>query len=49
MQELFSYQNNLLSLTDNRWHRYLYPELKKETRLLGLKGLRGVGKTTMLL
>lgn len=49
MEELFSYQNNLLTLTDNRWHRYLYPELKKETRLLGLKGLRGVGKTTMML
>ena len=49
MQELFSYQNNLLRLIDSRWHRYLYPELKKDTRLLGLKGLRGVGKTTMLL
>ncbi|MCF8219481.1 MAG: AAA family ATPase [Bacteroidales bacterium] len=49
MQELFSYQNNLLRLTDTQWHRYLYPELKKKTRLLGLKGLRGVGKTTMLL
>lgn len=49
MQELFSFQNNLLSLTDNLWHRYLYPELKKDIRLLGLKGLRGVGKTNMLL
>ncbi|MFO7789386.1 MAG: ATP-binding protein [Bacteroidota bacterium] len=49
MEELFSYQNNLLNLTDNRWHRYLYPEVKKGHRLLGLKGLRGVGKTTMLL
>jgi len=49
MNELFSYQNNVLHLTNNRWHRYLYPELKKETRLLGLKGLRGVGNTTMLL
>lgn len=49
MQELFSYQNNLLRLIDSRWRRYLYPELKKGTRLLGMKGLRGVGKTTMLL
>ena len=49
MEELISYQNNLLKSVDNKWHRYLYDFLKTDERLLGLKGLRGVGKTTMLL
>ncbi len=49
MEELISYQNNLLKSIDNRWHRYLFAFLKTDERLLGLKGLRGVGKTTMLL
>lgn len=49
MQELISYQNKLVSQTSNEWHRYLFPELKKSSRLMGIKGLRGVGKTTMFL
>ncbi len=49
MKELISFQNNLLKQTNNNWQRYLFPELKKDHRLLGIKGLRGVGKTTMLL
>lgn len=49
MEELISYQNNLLKSIDNKWHRYLFALLKTDERLLGLKGLRGVGKTTMLL
>lgn len=49
MEELFSYQNNLLGRVENQWHRYLYPEMLKDRRLFGLKGLRGVGKTTMFL
>ncbi|MDZ7773504.1 MAG: AAA family ATPase [Balneolaceae bacterium] len=49
MDNLISYQNNLVEQVGHTWHRYLYPELDKDIRLLGLKGLRGVGKTTMLL
>jgi len=49
MKELISYQNNLLRQIDNDWHRYLFPELHKGNRLLGIKGLRGIGKTTMFL
>lgn len=49
MDELFSYQNNLLEQTKYGWHRYLYPELLKKRHLFGLKGFRGVGKTTMFL
>lgn len=49
MEELISYQNNLLSQVDNSWQRYLFPNLKTGEKLLGIKGLRGVGKTTLLL
>lgn len=49
MEELISYQNKLINQISNDWHRYLFPELKKSNRLLGIKGLRGVGKTTMFL
>jgi len=49
MEELISYQSKLLHQVSNDWQRYLFPELKKGVRLLGIKGLRGVGKTTMFL
>ena len=49
LQELVSFQNNLLPQVSRTWHRYLYTELHKKRRLWGLKGLRGVGKTTMFL
>jgi len=49
MEELISFQNNLLAQVNNDWHRYLYIDLKVQERLLGIKGLRGVGKTTLLL
>jgi len=29
--------------------RYLYPEINKKNRLIGIKGVRGIGKTTLLL
>ncbi|MCF8301842.1 MAG: AAA family ATPase [Bacteroidales bacterium] len=49
MEELIAFQNNLLLQTNNRWRRYLYPALLENRGLFGLKGLRGVGKTTMFL
>lgn len=49
MEELISFQNNLLAQTNDSWFRYLYPNLFTNERLLGIKGLRGVGKTTILL
>lgn len=49
MEDLILYQNNLLSQVDNSWTRYLFPNLKSGEKLLGIKGLRGVGKTTLLL
>ncbi len=49
MLKLISFQNNLLDQTTDGWFRYLYNLIEKEERLVGLKGLRGVGKTTLLL
>jgi uncharacterized protein len=49
MESLYAYQSNLLNHIPHNWYRYLYPNLKFNERLLGIKGLRGVGKTTMLL
>lgn len=49
MDELIQFQNNLLGQVSSRWSRYLLGGLKTGERLLGIKGLRGVGKTTMLL
>jgi predicted AAA+ superfamily ATPase len=49
MEELFSFQNNVLAQVNDTWHRYLYGQLRTQERLLGIKGLRGVGKTTLLL
>jgi hypothetical protein len=50
MQALFSCQNNIFNLTDIDVAFLIVSRIKKKgTRLLGLKGLSGVGKTTMLL
>lgn len=49
MEELISFQNNLLAQVSNDKFRYLYGQLKTGERLLGIRGLRGVGKTTLLL
>ncbi|MFC3417562.1 ATP-binding protein [Algoriphagus hitonicola] len=49
MEELVNYQNILLTNVKKHWRRYLFTELHADERLLGIKGLRGVGKTTLLL
>ena len=50
MQELITYQNNLLKNINNLFFRYLFMKIKnKKNRMLGIKGLRGTGKTTLLL
>ena len=49
MEELISFQNSLLAQVSDHWYRYLFIKLKTQERLLGIKGLRGVGKTTLLL
>lgn len=49
MEELLMYQGNLLKHFQSSWYRYLFKDLQVQERLLGIKGLRGVGKTTLLL
>lgn len=49
MEELFRYQNALLAQVSDSFKRYLYTKLPWDERFLCLKGLRGVGKTTIML
>ena len=50
--ELLSLQEKYhkkLSLVDMSFKRYLYDRINWDVRLIGIKGARGVGKTTLLL
>jgi hypothetical protein len=49
MLELFSYQNKILQSVSNSWQRSAFSTTDWSQRLFGIKGLRGVGKTTMML
>ena len=49
MEKLFQYQATLLQNVENGFNRYLYDKIKWDERFVGIKGLRGVGKTTLLL
>lgn len=49
MEKLFQYQNNLLKSINKDFQRYLCDKVHWSERFVGIKGLRGVGKTTLLL
>jgi len=49
MEQLIQYQVNLLRSIDKNFTRYAYSKLPWQSRFLGIKGFRGVGKTTMIL
>lgn len=49
MVSLFQKQQILLSRTSLKFKRYLYDKLPWTSRMVGLVGPRGVGKTTMIL
>ena len=49
LQPLFDKYHRKLSKVDLRFKRYLYPQINWDARFIGIKGPRGVGKTTMLL
>lgn len=49
MEKLFSFQDNLIKNTKMDFKRYLYDEVSFDNRMLAIKGIRGVGKTTLLL
>lgn len=49
IQPLLNTYHRKLAATDMRFKRYLYKKINWKVRLLGIKGARGVGKTTLLL
>lgn len=49
MDQLYENMYRLLASTPNQFVRYLYPHIHWESRMLGIVGPRGVGKTTLLL
>ncbi|MEX0906453.1 MAG: AAA family ATPase [Balneolaceae bacterium] len=49
MDSLYEYQEEVLTPVNDRFFRGLYQHLRWNTRFLGVTGLRGTGKTTMLL
>ena len=49
MNQLYEYERRLLAATPTAFHRYLYPSIRWDNRMLGLVGPRGVGKTTLFL
>ena len=46
---LYSYMNEILSRTTTQFYRYMYNIIDWNSRLVGITGPRGIGKTTMLL
>lgn len=49
MEELVDLSRTFLDKTTSKFSRYLFDEIDWNDRLIGIKGARGTGKTTMLL
>lgn len=49
MDNLIKIYKKLLRETDTSFHRYLYSEINWNNRIVGIRGPRGVGKTTLML
>lgn len=49
MDQLYEYQEELLAQVDDQFYRSLFSSLNWDERFFGITGLRGTGKTTMLL
>ena len=49
MNQLLEQSEYLLNNTFLHFKRYLFDEIKWKNRLIGIKGARGTGKTTMVL
>jgi len=49
MDILLEQSTRLLSFTDQRFRRFLFKKVNWNQRLIGIKGARGVGKTTLVL
>ncbi len=49
LQPLFDNYHRRIAKISLKFKRYLYSQINWEARMIGIKGARGVGKTTMLL
>lgn len=49
MEQLFAHFNKLLKATDTTFVRYIHQKINWKSRMIGLTGPRGVGKTTLIL
>lgn len=49
MERLYTYMQDQLNRTETSFHRYMYDELHWDSKMFGLVGPRGVGKTTLFL
>ena len=49
MDELIEISNNLIEEISDSYTRYLYDKINWNNRLIGVKGARGTGKTTLIL
>ena len=49
METLTTHFKKLLRETDTGFNRYLYSDINWRNRIIGIKGPRGVGKTTLML
>lgn len=49
MDILFEFQDNLLRNVSNNFRRYLHQRINWKQRMVGIKGPRGTGKTTLIL
>lgn len=49
LQSLFNNYHRKIAKIDLRFKRYLFSEINWKARIIGIKGARGVGKTTLLL
>jgi predicted AAA+ superfamily ATPase len=49
MDKLYEHFHKLLAETDTNFRRYIYADIDWNSRMIGLTGPRGVGKTTLLL
>lgn len=49
MDTLIARSNQLVRQADRSFVRFLYDQIQWDWRLIGIRGLRGVGKTTLML
>lgn len=49
MQVLINFQDTLLQSINNNFRRYLHEKINWNQRMIGIKGPRGAGKTTLML